>query len=557
MFREKIKYGKSTQKLLNDYKLAVDATTILSTSNPQGIITYANKKFCEISGYTLDELIGKPHSIVRHPDTPKQVFKEMWRTISSGKVWNGTIKNRAKDGSEYIVEAAIIPVTDENGEIEEYIGIRHDITAQYASSEDMRHELATKQERIKELTMTDQISGLPNQEAFCDTLKVNCGEQLSLIAFKIDHLSHIKDVLGFEFADAYLKELSATVLSFFAEFGNKLGVFRIDSDEMCVVFKGAMQNMEKTVEDFAAMARFFYATHKDISINSPVTIAAYTGDTDVRHKILTLLSYAFDKHRGEYIIGNEDTSCFIDEHPVNIFWLGKYSDAIAYEQMVPFFQPIMDNSTGKIQKYECLARILDNGKIISPDKFIDLATKARQIPFLTKAIVRRAFEKFSEYPELEFSINVSAMDLQDDFLLKQVGYWQEKTMIDPSRVVFEILETEDIYRYGILKKSIAKLKEMGYKIAIDDFGTGYSNFISLFEYKVDYIKIDGSLIKGLSDEPHKIEMVKNLNSLIHMCGAKSIAEFVSDEKIQNIAKEIGVDYSQGYYIGKPSMELKP
>jgi EAL domain-containing protein (putative c-di-GMP-specific phosphodiesterase class I) len=223
--------------------------------------------------------------------------------------------------------------------------------------------------------------------------------------------------------------------------------------------------------------------------------------------------------------------------------------------MVPFFQPIFNNETNKIEKYECLARIMDDSSVISPDKFIGLAMRAKQIPFLTKAIIRRAFEKFKSYPEFEFSINLSAMDLQDDFLLRHAIYWQEKTQTDPSRVVFEILETEDIYRYGILKKSLENIKDVGFKIAIDDFGTGYSNFISLFQYKVDYIKIDGSIIERLENEPRFMEIVDNLNSLIHMCGAKSIAEFVSSEKIQETVKNLGVNFSQGFYIGEPTQEL--
>ncbi len=541
-------------KLLSDYKTAVDMTTILSTTDKNGVITYANDKFCEISGYSLDELIGKNHNIVRHPDMPKEAFKDLWDTIQRGETWRGIVKNRAKDGSTYVVEANIIPARNENGEINEYIGIRRDITDEYMRTENIKSELALQKEEIKNLTLLDSVSGLPNHHAFCEFLREN-KNKLTLIAFRVDHLQGIKDVLGYGFADAYMRQFVENVSSFFEGFTNKLGIYKIDTDDICIVLDGAVPHVEKITEDLLSMAKFFYATHNDISLSSPITVAAYTGTENLRHKIVTLLSYAFDKSRGERTIGDDESACFADELPLNIFWLGKYSGALADEQMVPFFQPIFNNKTSKIEKYECLARIRDNDKIISPDKFIDLATRAKQIPFLTKAIVRKAFETFGNHADLEFSINVSAMDLQDEFLLKQVNYWQEKTKIDPSRVVFEILESEDIYRYGILKKSIATLKDIGYKIAIDDFGTGYSNFISLFNYHVDYIKIDGSLIKGIALDDTKAKMVENLNKFIHMCGAQSIAEFVSDENIQKIALDIGIDYSQGYHIGAPSQEL--
>ena len=114
--------------LLQQYKDAVDRSSIVSKTDRGGKITYANKKFCDISGYTQEELIGKAHKIVRHPDVPKAVFRDMWQTILAKKPWNGIIKNRKKDGDYYIVEATINPILDHNGEIEEFIAIRNDIT---------------------------------------------------------------------------------------------------------------------------------------------------------------------------------------------------------------------------------------------------------------------------------------------------------------------------------------------------------------------------------------------------------------------------------------------
>ncbi|SFV65143.1 RESPONSE REGULATOR PROTEIN-CheY-like nd an HD-GYP domain [hydrothermal vent metagenome] len=115
-------------KLLKEYKNAVDRSSIVSKTDKYGRITYANDKFCKISGYTQEELIGKAHSIVRHPDMPKSAFKEVWDTILAKKSWYGIVKNRKKDGSDYTVEVTINPIINENGEIEEFIAIRNDIT---------------------------------------------------------------------------------------------------------------------------------------------------------------------------------------------------------------------------------------------------------------------------------------------------------------------------------------------------------------------------------------------------------------------------------------------
>ncbi len=126
-------------KLLKEYKNAVDRSSIVSKTDKSGKITYANDGFCKISGYTQEELIGKAHNIVRHPDMPKSAFKEMWKTILAKKPWSGVVKNRTKDGGNYIVEVTINPILNEKGEIEEFIAIRNDITELIHLHEDLEH----------------------------------------------------------------------------------------------------------------------------------------------------------------------------------------------------------------------------------------------------------------------------------------------------------------------------------------------------------------------------------------------------------------------------------
>ncbi|MEA2051002.1 MAG: PAS domain S-box protein [Campylobacterota bacterium] len=139
-----------SNKLLEQYKQAIDDTTIVSKTTPQGIITYVNEQFCKISGYTKEELIGKPHSLVRDPSTEKSTFKDMWSTIQKKQTWRGKIKNKIKDGGFYIVEAVIIPIIDANNRIIEYMGIRHDITELEKYKEILQCELDDTSKTLKE-----------------------------------------------------------------------------------------------------------------------------------------------------------------------------------------------------------------------------------------------------------------------------------------------------------------------------------------------------------------------------------------------------------------------
>ncbi len=141
---------EALERELRDRTALVDAFAIVSETDTRGIITYANKKFCEVSQYSLDELIGKPHNIIRHPDMPKSVFKEMWDTIKAGKIWQGEIKNRRKDGSHYWVYATVGPLLDADGYPYRYISMRIDITKQKDLEEALRRERALIAEELRE-----------------------------------------------------------------------------------------------------------------------------------------------------------------------------------------------------------------------------------------------------------------------------------------------------------------------------------------------------------------------------------------------------------------------
>lgn len=148
-----IKKSRYNENLLLAYKEAIDRSSIVSKTNLKGKITYVNDSFCVISGYTQEELIGEPHNIVRHPDMPAMVFQEMWETIQAKKPWQGIIKNRKKDGSAYYVKSLVNPILTVDGEIEEYIAIRDDISELEMYKQNLEEKL---QESTKEIVETQK-----------------------------------------------------------------------------------------------------------------------------------------------------------------------------------------------------------------------------------------------------------------------------------------------------------------------------------------------------------------------------------------------------------------
>ncbi len=235
---------------------------------------------------------------------------------------------------------------------------------------------------------------------------------------------------------------------------------------------------------------------------------------------------------------------------MKVFELIEY--AITNDSIVPFYQGIHDNTTGKIYKYEALMRIYDaDGKLHTPASFLDDTKELKLYPKISKIMLDKALKDF-ENKESELSVNISLYDLQSrDF----ADWFLERLSLHPntSKITIEFVETENYNGSAneLLFEFIKDAKAIGCKIAIDDFGVGFATYTSIISLKPDIIKIDGDIIRNLhNNEGNKII----LNSICYMTkliGAKTVAEFIENKEIQDIVVENGVNYSQGYYFAKP------
>lgn len=221
--------GKKSEhsNLLSEYKKAVDISNIVSKTNPKGIITYVNEKFCEISGYTKEELIGYAHNIIRHPSMDRAIFKNLWDTVKSKKPWNGIVTNMAKNGSSYVVDTTVIPILDIDGDIIEFIAVRHDITEFENTKEQLQNinkvmkskvdELYSVTSSLEEKATKDQLTGLYNRAKFEEIFSYSINKakyydkELSIIIFDIDFFKKINDSYGHQAGDVALKELATLI----------------------------------------------------------------------------------------------------------------------------------------------------------------------------------------------------------------------------------------------------------------------------------------------------------------------------------------------------------
>ncbi|MCX6073702.1 MAG: EAL domain-containing protein [Campylobacterales bacterium] len=254
--------------------------------------------------------------------------------------------------------------------------------------------------------------------------------------------------------------------------------------------------------------------------------------------------------RNGHIVTYISDSMMIEKYANRLKCRNIIKEAIQENRIIPYYQPIIDNTTGKIKKYEALARLITpEGDVISPCKFIPISKETKMYPMITKIIVESALNDFRD-SECSVSINLSIDDIKHpstkEFLLDQISNFP-----DPSRIVFELLESEEIGSYLEVVDFFAVLKEFGCGIAIDDFGSGYSSFEHLVNLNVDYIKIDGSLVRHLDMSRSSRVIVESIAMFASKMGIKTIAEFVSTQSISAYIAQYGIDESQGYLFGKP------
>lgn len=287
-------------------------------------------------------------------------------------------------------------------------------------------------------------------------------------------------------------------------------------------------------------------TIHDISIKFKFKIALSYDENS-----LALISKTLNNlnNTNEYnFLNNEFKDTLFLQQQENIVLAKKIKDGYLKDKFTTYYQPIIDNEYFDIVMYECLIRHKDSE--LQPNEFIPALQKAGLTSLVTYTIIDQAFAKLSGEKQ-KISINICVEDLENTKLINYIKEKQKKYGIASNRIIFEVVESFSSTNNSFVISQLKTLKENGYEIALDDFGINDSNFSVLFELNIDYIKIDGAFISKL-EIPKYYKIVNGLVALAKSIDVKIIAEFVDTEKIHKLVKELGIQYAQGYHIGRPS-----
>ncbi len=509
-------------------KHIIDDNCYIVKTDIDGNITYVNENFCDISGFAKNELIGNTHSKVKSVDTSSEFYANMWDTISKGNIWKGVIKNSTKYGKDFFMETSIYPVIDTQGKIKEYISFGNDLT----------HYL--------DIITYDQLTGLKNR----DSLKndINNIRSYICVIVNLDNFSEITEFYGGLVGDKILIETANRLVHIFK--GSV--VYRLQGDEFAILKILPIRYKKEDIEDI--MINKLKSTFDnayfidDIEIHITATSGISVGDIDNLRNANLAFKDAKSRNHSVATYKEEMLEQFAS-FSKNKKIAGEIKEAIKQNHIVPYYQPIICNKTGEITKYEALARLIKDDDVVPPGAFIDISKKIRYYHKITRAMLIQSFEHFGNKKDIGVSINITIEDIANVRTFNLIIELLTNNIYNEN-ITFELVESDGIEDYDLFNKFIITIKKLGARISIDDFGTGYSNFSYLAKIEPDFLKIDGSLIKNI-ENTKDFDVVKTIIEFAKMYNIKTVAEFVENEDIFILVKELDIDYSQGYYFSKP------
>jgi len=534
------------------------------TINKVGKIETFNNAAESLFGFSAEEVMGRNVSLLMPHPMREEHDDYIRRYLESGeqRVINNEINVNAqrKDGTVF---PAAIKVSEMVLEGEPFFtALVEDISERKAMLDNLR-----------QLAEHDSLTGLYNRQYFMDELervvernRRQHGLDCALLYIDLDNFKYVNDTLGHLAGDKVLVEVAQLI----AHRSRKSDlVARLGGDEFSLLlFDVDEAQALQTADDYRRQLAEYMFRHngKLVDIGCSIGIAMLEDDVDDKEDLLARadISCHMAKHAGRNSVHlyEQDDQVRMDSMYADMGWARTIKHAIEHNRFTFALQPIIDVESGGVVSHEVLLRMLGEGdEIIMPAGFMPAAERFGLLLDIDHWVIRHAIELLTNWPvehgTPHISINISAQSVNDPTCLDLVIDTFRAFSVDPSLVTFEITETVAIADLGAASEFMDNLRILGCRTALDDFGVGYCSFAYLKDLPADYIKIDGSFVQQIHNNALQLAMVKSMNEIAHAMGKKTVAEYVEDERILKRLREIGVDYVQGYLLGRPELVAAP
>jgi diguanylate cyclase (GGDEF)-like protein/PAS domain S-box-containing protein len=536
------------------------------TTDAHSTIDYINPIAEQLTGWRLEDAMGKPvEEVFRafHEETCEPLENPLTasiRRLRSTKSVRPMLLIR-RDGNELYVESTASPIRDGNGQVAGAVLVFHDVS-----------ESRELNRRLSYHASHDLLTGLVNRREFEArlerALKSAKAREASyaLCYLDIDQFKIINDTCGHSAGDALLGQVGALLKS---KVRWRDTLSRLGGDEFGILLESCtLDEAMRTAEILREAVRNFRFTWEErvFRLGASVGVVPITADNEDVASILSAAdgACAAAKEQGRNRVHSfAENDIELMRRRREMQWAARINAALEegrFELFRMTIAPLQQPENGA--HYELLLRMRDEtGRIVSPNDFIAAAERYGITPNIDRWVIENALRWLvSEADEREklamCAINLSGQSLGDDKFLPFVIEQFQKSGIDPTKICFEITETAAVASFSQANRFIQSLKELGCKFALDDFGTGLSSFGYLKHFPVDYLKIDGSFVRGILHDPIDREMVRSINEIGHLTGKLTIAEFAENAEIIEMLRNLGVDFAQGYGIAQPQRVYK-
>ncbi len=404
-----------------------------------------------------------------------------------------------------------------------------------------------KSRELEESLIRDKSSGAYNASKLCLDLSFERKRVATMLTVK--NIRQLELSFGLDAVDSLLgylvhwidehRSLEATTYRIsFAEF---ICVFEID--DMDEVEKCCL-NLQREIADIS------FEIFRDSRVHLSTVISVAKGNQMELLRHLRIAQLEAEMRNLSFCRFKEESIEILKQQEKNLQWIGRLKESFEKDTLIPFFQPIVDSTSGKIVRYEALARIKEGDEIITPFHFIEAAKQLSAITEITKRMLVKSFKIFAGL-SVGFSVNITKEDLNESYLSLMLKNLCQEYAIAPSMITLEVLEDISVFGSDKVVEELIALKNAGYKIALDDFGSENASFSRMLALELDYLKIDGIFIKNIHTDTKSYKIVEGIVRLADSMGYEVVAEFVHSKEVADVVKRLGIKYMQGYYYSPP------